>query len=198
MKNYEITEIEHPKYPWLHRIRALRALRDDVFEGMFGGYVQREENLAQDQECWIYGEAICCENACVSQHAALYDKACARGNCLITGEAQVLQNGIVEDHAMVLSGIVTEDAHISGDAVIRKDLLTEASPEIRGFSQIYGRVSGKVVCSGNTVVLPGSILANTTPDTIYLRGSHVRIERRREYAPGIPRRKNFGPSEQER
>ena len=33
-KNYEITDIVHPQYPHLHRIRALKALRHDVFPGV--------------------------------------------------------------------------------------------------------------------------------------------------------------------
>lgn len=66
-KNYEITDIVHPQYPHLHRIRALKALRHDVFPGDLGGFVQSEENLAQDEECWIYGDAIACENSCVVQ-----------------------------------------------------------------------------------------------------------------------------------
>lgn len=50
-KNYEITDIVHPQYPHLHRIRALKALRHDVFPRDLGGFVQSEENLAQDEEC---------------------------------------------------------------------------------------------------------------------------------------------------
>lgn len=30
---YEITRIAHPKFPWLHRIRALRQIRPEVFAG---------------------------------------------------------------------------------------------------------------------------------------------------------------------
>ena len=29
-QKYEITDIVHPQYPWLHRIRALRDVREDV------------------------------------------------------------------------------------------------------------------------------------------------------------------------
>lgn len=66
-KNYEITDIAHPQDTKLHRIRALKALRHDVFPGDLGGFVQSEENLTQDEECWIYGDAIACENSCVAQ-----------------------------------------------------------------------------------------------------------------------------------
>ena len=44
-QKYEITDIVHPQYPWLHRIRALRDVREDVHAGDLGGFVQSEENL---------------------------------------------------------------------------------------------------------------------------------------------------------
>ena len=46
-QKYEISEIAHPQYPWLHRIRALSDVRPDVPKGHLGGYVQCEENLSQ-------------------------------------------------------------------------------------------------------------------------------------------------------
>lgn len=32
-RKYEITDIAHPQYPWLHRIRALQDVREDVHQG---------------------------------------------------------------------------------------------------------------------------------------------------------------------
>lgn len=43
---YEITEAVHPKYPWLHRIRALRDVNEKILKGSMGGYVQSEKNLS--------------------------------------------------------------------------------------------------------------------------------------------------------
>ena len=31
-KKYEITELTHPHYPWLHRIRALRDIGQEVHQ----------------------------------------------------------------------------------------------------------------------------------------------------------------------
>ena len=41
-KKYEITDIAHPVYPELHRIRALRQVGNDVPAGELGGFVQSE------------------------------------------------------------------------------------------------------------------------------------------------------------
>lgn len=39
-QKYEITNQAHPHYPWLHRIRALKDVREGVKAGTLGGYVQ--------------------------------------------------------------------------------------------------------------------------------------------------------------
>ena len=40
----------------LHKIEALKDF-DDVKTGDFGGYVEKEENLSQTGNCWVYGNA---------------------------------------------------------------------------------------------------------------------------------------------
>ena len=47
-QKYEITNQAHPHYPWLHRIRALKDVREGVKAGTLGGYVQSADNLSQD------------------------------------------------------------------------------------------------------------------------------------------------------
>lgn len=54
-KKYEITDIAHPVYPELHRIRALRQVGNDVPAGELGGFVQSEANLSQgNDDAWLY------------------------------------------------------------------------------------------------------------------------------------------------
>ena len=43
---YEITDIAHEKYPFLHRIRALRDIGSEVKAGDLGGFVECESNLS--------------------------------------------------------------------------------------------------------------------------------------------------------
>ena len=52
----------------LHRIRALiRIERYDVSVGEPGGWIEKEENLAQDGDAWVYGNAQVCGNAQVKK-----------------------------------------------------------------------------------------------------------------------------------
>ena len=74
MNKYKITAIEHPQYPWLHRIQALIDVNEKVPEGTLGGFVENENNLSQEGTCWIYDDAICCENGEVKEEAALWSE----------------------------------------------------------------------------------------------------------------------------
>lgn len=65
-QKYEITDIVHPQYPWLHRIRALRDVREDVHAGDLGGFVQSEENLSQEGQCWVANNAVAAEESYIS------------------------------------------------------------------------------------------------------------------------------------
>ena len=53
-QKYVISEVAHPLYPWLHRIRAVIDVRPGVMKGDLGGYVQSEENLSKVGTCWIF------------------------------------------------------------------------------------------------------------------------------------------------
>ncbi|MFR4878288.1 MAG: hypothetical protein ACLUBZ_15535 [Ruthenibacterium lactatiformans] len=176
-KNYEITNIAHPQDTKLHRIRALKALRHDVFSGDLGGFVQSEENLAQDEECWIYGDAIACGNSCVAQKGALYENACIRDFALVCGSAQMHGESQAEDRAIVRAGILTEQASVTGDGFVGEDATSGNAPVLKGQTLVYGEVSGKVLCQGKTVILPGQKLTNTSPDRICLCGQEISVER---------------------
>lgn len=45
-QKYEITDIAHEKYLFLHRIRALRDIGSEVKAGDLGGFVEHEGNLS--------------------------------------------------------------------------------------------------------------------------------------------------------
>ncbi len=85
-QKYEITDIVHPQYPWLHRIRALRDVREDVHAGDLGGFVQSEENLSQEGQCWVANNAVAAEESYISGDAIMWDYSCARGCAVISGK----------------------------------------------------------------------------------------------------------------
>ena len=158
-KKYEITDIAHPKYPWLHRIRALVPVNEDVKAGDLGGYVQTEDNLSQKDTCWIYDQAICCEDAMVRKDARMYDGSMARGSALIAGDARMYERACADGNCCIRNGEIKEDARVAGSAVVTVDA-GGLFPLIAGNSRVYGNgcgASGRELPESH----PGSVYIGT-------------------------------------
>lgn len=103
MKKYEFTgaTMEYKG----HTLRQIRAVRDfgSIEKGTDGGWLEKEENLSHDGNCWVYPYASVYENAFVTNHAIIRDNAEVHGDATICDEAQI--GGIAE---------VCGDAYIAG------------------------------------------------------------------------------------
>ena len=90
-QKYEITDIAHEKYPFLHRIRALRDIRPDIKAGDLGGFVESESNLSTELEdnAWIYDDAVVCNNGYADRGAVLRNEAIVCGDGYISHGAVV-------------------------------------------------------------------------------------------------------------
>ena len=187
---YEISEIAHPKYPWLHRIRALSDVRPGVQKGDLGGYVQGEENLSQEGTCWIFDNASACENCFVNQQATLSGSAVSCGSALISGGAMIRDHAVIDDNAIVTAGFIREYAHIAGDSKITANKATGAWPHIEGHANVYGDLCGAMYVKGEAVILPGTNIDNPTPDFFEITRNKVAVERSYKRLHGIPRNPN--------
>ena len=114
----------------LYRIEALKDF-GIVKKGDKGGYIENENNLSQEGDCWIYGntkvsdKAIVCGNAQVSGNAQVFGNATVYGNALVYGNAKVYDDAKVYEYAMVQGNAkvygnaeIRTNACIYGDAVI--------------------------------------------------------------------------------
>lgn len=180
-KKYEITEITHPKYPWLHRIRARCQVNEQVGPGALGGYVQTEDNLSQDGTCWIYDQAICCEEAVVEGDGRMFDGAVARGSALISGDARMFERAVAEGNSSFFSGELKEDARLSGNAVVNRSD-NGLSPLIGRKSNVYGSVCGWFVVNDN--IFEGEHYLNCTEDMFILEnGKREVLVKQRKLEP---------------
>ena len=127
-KKYKLTDETMTIYGrTLYRIEALRDF-SDVKKGDKGGYIEKEENLSQNSNCWVYddamvyGNARVYDNAKVYDYAEVYDKAWVYGNAEVFNNAQVYCNALVIDNARVYGKAeVYHNARIYGNAEIRGD-----------------------------------------------------------------------------
>ena len=112
-------------------------------KGDFGGYVEKEGNLDQENDAWVSGNARVFGNARVSSNARVSGDAWVSGNARVSGDAWVSGNARVFGNARV-SG----DAWVSGNARVSGDAW------VSGNARVFGnaRVSGDAWVSGNAWV----------------------------------------------
>ena len=134
MKKYELTtETLQFAGRTLHRIKALRDF-GSVKEGQFGGWIENEKNLSQDDNAWIYGEAMVFDNAKVFGNAnvfgnarvyddaKVYDNAWVYGYAKVYDKANVYNNANVFDYAEAYGNVrIYGKATIKGDAKVHDD-----------------------------------------------------------------------------
>ena len=101
MKKYELTtETLQFAGRTLHRIKAVKDF-DSIKAGEFGGWIENEKNLSQDDNAWIYGNAKVYGNANVSDYAKVYGNAEVYGNANISYYAKVYGNAVIKGDAIV-------------------------------------------------------------------------------------------------
>ena len=111
MKKFELTTefITNMFGKKLFRIKALVEF-GNVKAGELGGYVEKEENVSQDGNAWVsgdarvYGDAEVSGDAWVSGNAWVYGNADVSGDAWVSGNARVYGNA---DYALV-QGFGTE------------------------------------------------------------------------------------------
>lgn len=87
----------------LHRIECVNAF-SDVNVGDKGGWIEKEENLSQCNNCWVYenarvlGDARVCENACVYENSCVYGNSEVIGYALVSGNARVCGNAVIKNN----------------------------------------------------------------------------------------------------
>ena len=184
-KKYEITDIAHPLYPELHRIRALRQVGDDVPVGKLGGYVQSEANLSQgNDEAWLYDDSISRDEANVCGGAELHGQAVAQDLALVGGSAVMYGHAIACDNAILTAGCIRSDALVCGNARVRENAATHIAPVVTGQSVVMGDLSGSIVVYGHGFILPGQTVDNPTRRLIGINERCAAIVRDSGLTPG--------------
>ena len=80
--------ILHHKEGNLWRIQACKDF-GDVAKGEFGGLIEKEANLSQEGDCWVYDNAWIYDDAQIFGNAKVCDNASIFGNAQIYGDVWV-------------------------------------------------------------------------------------------------------------
>ena len=104
MKKYKLTSETKIKYGiTLYRIEALISF-NDLSKGDRGGWIEREDNLRQSDDAWVYGDAQVFGNAQVSGDAQVSGNAQVYGNAQVSGDAWISGNAQVYKKVNLVSG----------------------------------------------------------------------------------------------
>ena len=128
-KKYELTNetIEFNGHI-LHRIKALKDFAYKKFKkGDLGGFIESENNLSQEGDCWIGG------NAWVYGHAQVDGNSEICDNSRIYGNAHISENAWVYGHAMLC-----DNAHIHGTSKVYGGAVIRDNAEVYGCAEIGG------------------------------------------------------------
>ena len=97
----------------LYRIQATSDF-GNVRKGERGGFIQSENNLSQENSCWVCGDALVYGDAWVYGDARVY------GNAWVCGDAEVCGDALVYGDARVYGNArVYGDARVYGNAEVK-------------------------------------------------------------------------------
>ena len=149
MKKYELTAEFIEKWgKKLFRIKALISF-GSVEAGELGGYVEKEDNLAQNGNAWVCDDAEVYGNARVFGNARVYGNAEVCGDARVYGDARVFGNARVCGNAEVFGNArVCDDAEVFGNARVC------GNAEVYGDARVFGdaRVCGNAEVCGDARV----------------------------------------------
>ena len=104
MKKYELTDVrikarvhESALILVLHQIRALRDLHHEglgitINAGDLGGYIQSEDNLSHEGDCWISNGCVVGGNAKVKDDVLVMGNILLFGNMTLEGDSFIIDN----------------------------------------------------------------------------------------------------------
>jgi len=124
-----------------HTLYRIRATKDfsSVKKCDLGGFIEKVENLSQEGDCWVSGNAQVYDNAWVSGNAQVYDNAWVYDNALVYDNAQVSGNAQVYDNAWVFGDArVYDNALVFGDALVYGNAQVYDNARVYDNAQVYG------------------------------------------------------------
>lgn len=149
----------------LYRIEALRDFWQ-IKKGDLGGWIEKEDNLSQRGNCWVYKEAAVFQNAhvtgnaIVSGHAKVFGHAMVTDNVIVCCHAQIfgcaiLQNDVsvydkakihgnakISNNAQIYNNVdVYDNAYVYGNAFIFDKVKIYDNVKLHGYVEIYGNIN---------------------------------------------------------
>ena len=133
-KKYELVKENTIEYDGktLYQIKALKDF-GDVKTGDLGGYIEKEYNLSQDGNCWVYDKAKVYGEAKVFNYAEISEYSDIYGQAQVYGQAKVYDNTKVFKKAQVYG-----EAKVYGSAEVYDEARVYGNTKVYGNAEIFG------------------------------------------------------------
>lgn len=150
----------------LHRIVALKDF-SNVKKGDLGGFIEKEINLSQEGNCWIYDEAAVYnsaevrDDAIVRNYADISDEAVVFGNAKVHNHVRIWDNARVYSNAAIYGNAkIYNYAEVGGDANVSDDARIFNSAVVLDHAAVCGcaKVGKNAAVYGNTVIKGNAVI----------------------------------------
>lgn len=141
-KKYELLKDDCINYcgKTLYRIKALRNFRG-IEVGDIGGYVQSEDNLSHNGDCWVFDNAKVFNSARIHDDARIFENAKVYDEAEVFGSAKIYGNAKIYDEAGIFdNATVFENARVCNNARIKYNAIVYGNAKIER-DTIIGQIS---------------------------------------------------------
>lgn len=153
-KKYEFTgETKEFGEFTLRRIRALVDIKHIVKKGELGGWIEDEENLSHEGNCWVNDGCYVCgrarvyENAHIAGGAKVLYGSKVYGSAVVSGGSLVINNAEVYGNATIVGGAVVSDgAKVFGAAIVDHGANVSNKAVLSNIAKVSGDV---IIVDGN-------------------------------------------------
>ena len=135
----------------MYRIRALKDF-SNVKKGDLGGYVESEENLSQEGNCWIYDGSI------VGLGAKVVEDAVVKGYSNVIEHSRISNNAIVEKDSVIKGGSSIKfnsrviNSMVVGESFVAFSTINERSLIEQGSNIWYSTIGSNVIVKSGAVI----------------------------------------------
>lgn len=131
-KKYEILKDTEKDF-FGHNVYRIKALKDfgNVKKGDIGGFVESEENLSQEGDCWIYDNAVACDYAVVHDNSIVHDNVIVKNCAVVRDNTIICDNAEIKNHAVVCDNTI-----ICGNATVYDNAVISSHAKINNHAKI--------------------------------------------------------------
>lgn len=126
----------------IYRIEALKDF-SDVNKGELGGWIEKEDNLSQIGDCWVYDNACLFNDVAVKNNARIFGNATIRHDVIIWGNANIYGNATLYKSVKVYG-----DAYVYGYATITDKV------KVFGNARVYenAKICDECIIYGDAII----------------------------------------------